>query len=299
MQASDAAFGHYVPPQHRLVTRGLRTFVGAFRRPVTGFALAVLIFVGFLAIFAPLIDRYDPTAIAAGQQLQAPSSTHWLGTDDVGRDVYSRVVHGARVSLTVGVAAVVFAGVIGWALGVVSAYLGGVVDLLLQRLIDAMMAFPTILLALALISALGRSEKNVIIAIGLVIAPSVARIVRASTLSVREEVYVLAARSVGATDLRIVLRYITPNIVGPLIVVATVALGGAIISEASLSFLGLGTPPPDPTWGSMIGGTARFKLEQAPWLIWGPGAALTLTVLATNVLGDSLRDRLDPRLRRR
>jgi peptide/nickel transport system permease protein len=194
---------------------------------------------------------------------------------------------------------VLIAGVIGWAIGIVSAYLGGLVDLLLQRVIDAMMAFPTILLALALIAALGRSEKNVTIAIALVIAPNVARIVRASTLTVREEMFVLAARSVGVSDVRIMVRHITPNIVGPLIVVATVALGGAVISEASLSFLGLGTPPPDPTWGSMIGGTARYKLEQAPWLIWAPGAAITLTVLATNVLGDSLRDRLDPKLRRR
>ncbi len=298
MQATDLTFGH-APSQRPLVLRGLRSFIGAFRQPVTGFALGILLFIAFLAIFAPLIDRYPPTEIAPGQQMQGPSAAHWLGTDDVGRDVYSRVIHGARVSLFVGISAVLLAGIIGWAIGIASAYIGGLVDLLLQRVIDAMMAFPTILLALALIAALGRSEKNVIIAIGLVIAPNVARIVRASTLTVREEMYVLAARSVGVTDVRIVMRHITPNIVGPLIVVATVALGGAIISEASLSFLGLGTPPPNPTWGSMIGGTARYKLEQAPWLIWGPGAALTLTVLATNVLGDSLRDRLDPRLRRR
>lgn len=298
MQMTEAIF--QPPSRARLpVMSTLLSVRDLYRRPVTAVAFSILLIVAVFALLAPWIDRYPPTEIAAGQQLQGPSTEHWLGTDDVGRDVYSRVIHGSRVSLTVGISAVLLAGLIGWAIGIVSAYLGGIVDLLVQRVIDAMMAFPTILLALALIAALGRSEKNVIIAIALVIAPNVARIVRASTLTVREEMYVLAARATGVSDLRIMFRHITPNIVGPLIVVATVALGGAIISEASLSFLGLGTPPPDPTWGSMIGGTARYKLEQAPWLIWAPGAAITLTVLATNVLGDSLRDRLDPKLRRR
>jgi len=260
-----------------------------------GFIFLVMI---FMALTAPLITSHDINALTR-DRLLGPSRAHWFGTDEFGRDLYTRIVYGARISLYVGVLSVLFGTTTGALLGTVSAYFGGRLDSIVQRIMDALMAFPALVLALAVVAALGQSTINVIIAISIVILPTANRVLRASTLSAKQNMYVESARAVGATHGRIILRHILPNCMAPYIVVATVALGGAILSEASLSFLGLGTPPPDPSWGAMLSGSAQTYIRSAPWLGIFPGVAITLAVFAANLLGDGLRDILDPKLRQR
>jgi peptide/nickel transport system permease protein len=248
------------------------------------------------AIFAPLIAPYDPIIQELVMRRRPPSQEHLLGRDDLGRDILSRIIFGARTSLQVGVMSVGFAIVIGAIIGAVSGYLGGWVDNIVMRLMDIMLAFPALLLALAIVTILGPGLLNMLYAIGIVSIPAYARIVRASVLSVKEQDYILAARAIGAPPSRILFRNVFPNTLTPLIVQATLGIGTAILDSAGLSFLGLGAQPPQPEWGAMLG-QGRFAVFTAPHIVLFPGLAIMLTVLGFNLLGDGLRDALDPKLR--
>lgn len=279
-------------------SRGTRARRLARSKPLGVVGITLVLVVGLLSLFADVVTSYSPTQLA-GVPLQGPSRDHWFGTDDFGRDVFSRVVHGGRVSVTVGFFSVAAGLLSGTVIGVLSAYRGGWFDLIIQRIVDAMMAFPTLVLALAVVAALGTSQRNVVIAIGVSIFPNVARVARSVVLSIREEPYVEAARASGASDMGIMSRHIFPNIVPPLIVIATAFFGSAVVAEAALSFVGLGIPPPNPSWGNMMSGAARTYITVAPWMAIFPGVALSLLVFGINLFGDSLRDVLDPQLRNR
>jgi peptide/nickel transport system permease protein len=259
-------------------------------------AVIVTIFV-LTAALADVIAPTDPTATNSKFSLAAPGGMFWLGADFMGRDMYSRVVHGARISLAVGAGAMGLGGLIGITVGLASGYLGGWFDLLLQRLLDIMQALPLLVMAIVMAAALGPSLRNTIIAIAIPLVPTVARVVRSSTLSLREQPFVEAARAVGMGELRIAVRHVLPNTLAPLIVLATAQIGSAILVEASLSFLGLGIPEPHPSWGRMLSESAAEYVRTAPWLVIFPGVAISLTVFGTNLLGDALRDILDPRQR--
>ena len=249
----------------------------------------------FTAVFADIITPTDPTSTNAKYSLAAPSSLFWLGADFMGRDMFSRIVHGARISLAVGAGAMGLGALIGISVGLASGYLGGWFDLLVQRLLDIMQSLPLLVMAIVMAASLGPSLKNTIFAIAIPLVPTVARVVRSSTLSLREQPFVEAARAVGMGELRIAVRHVLPNTLAPLIVLATAQLGSAILVEASLSFLGLGIPEPHPSWGRMLSESAAEYVRTAPWLVIFPGVAISLTVFGTNLLGDALRDILDPR----
>jgi peptide/nickel transport system permease protein len=263
-------------------------------RPTAVFGGVVLIGVIVLALFAPWIAPYDPLATSWSLVRKAPSAAHWLGTDEVGRDLLSRIIWGARASLSAGVIAVAIAVGVGVPTGMVAGYVGGWTDALISRLTDAMLAIPFLILAIALAAFLGPSLGNAMIAIGVTATPIFVRLARGQVLAARAEDYVEAARAVGNPPIRILLRHILPNILPPVMVQATLAVAAAIIAEASLSFLGLGQQPPAPSWGSMLNTAQRF-LTQAPWMAIFPGLAIFLTVLAFNLFGDGLRDAMDPR----
>lgn len=265
-----------------------------WRRPAAVFGGTVLLLVLVLALFAPWLAPYDPLATSWSAVRKAPSLAHWFGTDEVGRDLLSRVIWGARASLSAGLVAVVIAVAIGLPLGMMAGYLGGWVDMVIGRLTDAMLAIPFLILAIALAAFLGPSLSNAMIAIGVTATPIFVRLARGQVIQARAEDWVEAARSVGNPRARILVRHILPNILPPVLVQATLTIASAIIAEASLSFLGLGQQPPAPSWGSMLNTAQRF-LTQAPWMALFPGAAIFLTVLAFNLFGDALRDALDPR----
>lgn len=269
----------------------------ARRKPLGAFGAVVLASTIFLAIFANVVAPYDPLEIAPRIKLQTPTAQHLFGTDNLGRDILSRIIYGARSSIYVGTIALLLGTVSGTILGIVSAYLGGKFDLLVQRVVDSVQAFPLLILAMAVVAMLGASSMTLIIALAIVLVPGTSRVLRGATLSVKENQYVEAARALGATGTRIVFQHILPNVTAPIIILASVQLGSTIIVEASLSFLGLGTPPPTPTWGGMLGGTGRQFLIQAPHLALFPAIAISLAVLGINLFGDGLRDVLDPRLR--
>jgi len=259
-------------------------------------ALIVLLFI-FTAAFANFIAPMDPTATNAKASLATPGAEYWLGADFMGRDMFSRIVYGARISLAVGAGATLLGGVLGVAIGLMSGYLGGWFDLATQRVMDIMQSLPLLVMALVMAASLGPSLENTIFAIAIPLVPSVARVVRSSTLSLREQPFVEAARAVGMGEVRIAVRHVLPNTLAPLIVLATAQLGSAILTEASLSFLGLGIPEPYPSWGRMLSESAAEYVRTAPWLVIFPGVAISLTVFGTNLLGDALRDILDPRQR--
>ena len=276
-------------PWRRAVSRLVK------RRGAMVGAVVVLFFV-VVAVAAPLIAPYDPVATSWSAVRKPPSLEHWFGTDEIGRDVLSRVIFGARASLLAGVVSVCISLACGVPIGLVSGYVGGFLDGLLMRITDALLACPFLILAIALAAFLGPSLTNAMIAIGISAMPAFIRLTRAQVLNAKVEDYVEAARAVGNPHRRIVLRHILPNILAPIMVQATLAIAAAIIAEASLSFLGLGQQPPAPSWGSMLN-TAKNFLEQAPWMATWPGAAIFSVVLAFNLLGDGLRDALDPRYR--
>ncbi len=282
-----AEAGRRERPWRRAVRRRVRR-----RAAVAG--LAVVLFFIALAVLAPLVSPYDPLATDWLAVRKPPSPQHWFGTDEIGRDVLARIVWGSRASLLAGLVSVSLALAVGVPLGLVSGYLGGIVDGTLMRLIDAMLAIPFLILAIALAAFLGPNLTNAMIAIGVSQMPIFARLTRGQVLSVKHEDYVEAARALGNPHRRIVLRHIFPNIVPPLLVQATLAAAAAIIAEASLSFLGLGQQPPDPSWGSMLN-TAKNFISQAPWMAFWPGLAIFSLVLSLNLFGDGLRDALDPR----
>jgi peptide/nickel transport system permease protein len=250
------------------------------------------------AIFAPLIEPYQPDAIALGATLHAPSAAHWFGTDQLGRDLFSRALFGARISLTIAAAAVLVAGLGGSLLGITAGYLGGAVDAVVMRLADIQLALPALILALVLVGAIGFGVGNLILVLSLANWARFARVVRSEALSLREREFVLLARLAGASRLRIILRHIAPNVINTFIVLATLDVGSIIILEATLSFVGLGVQPPTPSWGSMIS-DGRGYLEDAWWISVMPGAMLMATVLSANLLGDALRDRFNPALSRK
>jgi peptide/nickel transport system permease protein len=249
-----------------------------------------------VAVLADPISPYDPTEMHPDDRLQPPSVTYLLGTDEFGRDVLSRLIHGARVSLKVAILSVAAAGLLGCFLGILSGYAGGKFDNLTMRVMDVVFAFPAILLALGIVAVLGAGSNNAIVAIALVYTPIFARVARGPVLVTKEMEYVTAAHSIGTRSSRIVSRHILPNIAPPIVVQVSLALSWAILTEASLSFLGLGTQPPQPSWGSMLSESRRL-MELAPWTAIFPGAAIMFAVLGFNLLGDALRDVLDPRLR--
>jgi peptide/nickel transport system permease protein len=256
--------------------------------------LAVVLFFIVLAILAPFVSPYDPLATSWAAVRKPPSALHWFGTDEIGRDVLARVIWGARASLLAGLVSVSLALAAGVPIGLVSGYCGGIVDGTLMRMVDAMLAIPFLILAIALAAFLGPDLINAMIAIGVSQTPIFARLTRGQVLTVKHEDYIEAARAVGNPHNRIVLRHILPNIIPPLLVQATLAAATAIIAEASLSFLGLGEQPPDPSWGSMLN-TAKNFISQAPWMALWPGLAIFALVLSLNLFGDGLRDALDPR----
>lgn len=268
------------------------------RRHPLGAAAALLILGMMLAAgAAPWVVPYDPLAADYLTMFSPPSPRHWLGTDAFGRDVLSRLIFGARTALIIGVSASLIGATLGAVLGVVSAYFGGTIDLMIQRLVDIVISFPLIILAMAILAILGMGMVNLIAAIALSFVPRVQLVVRASALGIRRTAYVEAARAIGAGHWRIIFRHMVPNVVAPYLVMLTAFLGQAILLEASLSFLGLGVAEPTPAWGLMLSGAAVEFVQRAPWMAVVPGLAITVTVLAFNVLGDSLRDALDPRLR--
>ncbi|MDE2005961.1 MAG: ABC transporter permease [Rhodospirillales bacterium] len=273
----------------------LRLALGRFRRHRTGMVGFALV-AGFVAIAAaaPLIAPYAPIAASWDAIRQAPSLVHWMGTDEIGRDELSRVLWGARASLAAGVVSVLIAGAIGVPAGLAAGFAGGATDAVLSRLVDAMLAIPFLILAIALAAFLGPNLRNAMIAIGITTAPVLMRVARAATLDVMTQDYIEAARALGNPPWRLALRHVVPNILPPLLVQSTLAIASAIIAEASLSFLGLGEQPPTPSWGSMLNAAQQF-LTQSPWLATFPGLAIFLTVLGFNLVGDGLRDALDPR----
>ena len=251
-----------------------------------------------LAMFAAVLAPYDPYVGDYGVQFARPSAEHWFGTDEFGRDVLSRIMYGARIALFVGFAASFIGCTIGAFLGVISAYWGGRVDLLLERLMDILLAFPQLILALAVASILGPAVQNVVIAISIPVIPRVARVIRAAAMSVKEHVFVEAVQALGATRRRVILQHIIPNVAAPYIIMVTAQLGAAILAEAALSYLGLGAAEPTPSWGLMLSGSAPSYAEKAPWIALFPGIAISLGVFGFNLFGDSLRDALDPKLRK-
>lgn len=259
-------------------------------------AVIAMVFVA-AALFAEGLATHDPLQTNAAMSLAKPGGEMFLGADFMGRDVYSRIVHGARISLAVGIVSTLLGGILGVMIGLVSGYMLGWVDLLFQRLIDIMQALPLLVMALVMAAALGPSLENTIIAISIPLVPNVARVVRSSTLAIREMPFVEAARAAGMSETRIAVGHVLPNTLAPVIVLATAQLGSAILVEASLSFLGLGIPEPHPSWGRMLSESAAEYVRTAPWLVVFPGIAISLAVFGTNLLGDAVRDALDPRQR--
>jgi peptide/nickel transport system permease protein len=268
-----------------------------YRHPLGAAAGVIMGLVVLAALAATIVATQDPTRTDATQTFLPPGPRHWLGTDHLGRDIYSRIVYGARVSLAVGLTTSALGGIVGGAVGLASGYGRGVATAAIQPVLDIMQGFPLLVLALVLTAALGPSLPTVIVAIAVPFIPRVARVVRATTLAIREATYVEAALALGASGLRVVVRHIVPNTLAPLIVLTTAQVGSAILVEAALSFLGLGVPEPYPSWGRMLSVSAAEFAQRAPWVVIFPGAAISVVVFASNLLGDSLRDFLDPRLR--
>ncbi len=276
---------------------GVLGFLGTFRRQRLGMVGAILLSLTVIAaIGAPWLAPYDPNKIDPLRVLESPGADHWFGTDGLGRDVFSRVLFGARVSLYSGILVVSVSMVVGTTIGLVAGYAGGVVDSVLMRAMDALLAFPGLVFALAVTAALGPSLTNAMIAIAVLSFPGAARVVRGETLSLRARDFVTAERVLGASPVRIIFRHILPNAIAPIIVIASLRVGGAILIETGLSFLGLGVQPPQASWGSMVNEGSRF-LERAPWISMASGGAIFLAVLGANLVGDAVRDTLDPRLR--
>jgi peptide/nickel transport system permease protein len=295
--ANVATAADELPDANRSPLRAARQFI---RRQPLGTAGLVIVLVMFAAgAMAGWIAPYDPEANDFTAMMQAPSWEHLLGTDQLGRDIFSRLVFGARTALLVGFSSAVVGGIIGLVLGVTSAYFGGWFDLVFQRVLDVLMAFPLIILALAVVAVFGTGVTNVIIAITVPLVPRCGRVVRASALAVREVPFVDAARALGFSHARIVLRHMVPNVVAPFLILLSAFVGQAILAEASLSYLGLGVQEPVPAWGLMLQGGAEEYATTAPWIAVFPGLAIVLTVLGISLFGDALRDAIDPKLRDR
>lgn len=273
---------------------GIRSFM---RNKTAVVGLAIVVFFIILALLAPLISPYDYKAQVLSERLQAPSSTHWFGTDDLGRDILTRTLYGARISLWVGFVSVIGSIIIGTFLGILAGFYGRWVDMLISRVFDILLAFPAILLAIAIVAILGPSLQNALYAIAIVNIPTYGRLVRSRVLSLRQEEFITAARATGVRDVRILFRHILPNSLTPIIVQGTLGVATAIIEAAGLGFLGMGAQPPEPEWGKMLSDSRQF-IQTAPWTVIFPGVSILLTSLGFNLMGDGLRDTFDPRMKR-
>jgi peptide/nickel transport system permease protein len=293
---TDAALQANLPvkPAGRLDSPAGRALQNLFERPSAVIGLIVIAIFIVLAVFAPLIAPYEPLATSWSLVRKAPSAAHWFGTDELGRDILSRIIFGTRASLSAGVISISIAVGVGVPLGLLAGYCGGFIDALISRITDAMLACPALILAIALAAFLGPSLTNAMIAIGVTATPIFIRLTRGQTINVRVENYIEAAEAIGNSSLRIALRHVLPNIIPALLVQITLSIAGAIIAEAALSFLGLGQQPPSPSWGSMLNSAQRF-LTSAPWMAFWPGLSIFLVVMSFNLLGDGLRDALDPK----
>ena len=296
MSAIAPALSYKVPARRHPVAQFI------LHQPLGAGGLVCIVIMALAAIFAPWVTPYDPLAVDYGSMLAAPSWQHWMGTDSFGRDVMTRVIYGARTALAVGFLASLVGSTGGAVIGVVSAYFGGKIDMLIQGVMDILLSFPIIVLALTVVAMLGQNivfgvDVNLIIAISIPMVPRVGRVVRASALAIRELPYIDAARAAGFTNTRIIFRHMVPNVVAPYLIMLTAYVAQAILSEASLSFLGLGVTEPTASWGLMLSGAAADFYQQAPWMIIFPGVAISLAVFAFNLFGDSLRDWLDPKIK--
>jgi len=288
--------------QYKVPKRRHPVLLFVTQQPLGAGGLIFIFLMALCAAFAPWVAPYDPLTVDYAAQLVAPSREHWLGTDSFGRDVASRIIYGARTALAIGFIASLVGSTLGAIIGVVSAYFGGKVDLVIQGIMDVLLSFPIIVLAITVVAILGNNvvlgiDVNLIVAIALPMLPRVERVVRASALAIRELPYVDAARAAGYSHTRIIFRHIVPNVVAPYLIMLTAFVAQAILAEASLSFLGLGVTEPTPSWGLMLSGAAADFYQQAPWMIVYPGIAISLGVFAFNLFGDSLRDWLDPKIK--
>jgi peptide/nickel transport system permease protein len=270
-----------------------------WRQPLGTVGIVIVFIIAIAGVSAGWLSPYEPTANDFGSMTEPPSWAHLLGTDQLGRDILSRILYGARTALIVGFVSAIFGSLVGLVLGVASAYFGGLIDLAMQRVMDVMMAFPLIIMALAIVAIFGTGVHNVIVAITIPLVPRCARVVRATALAIREMPYVDAARACGFGHTRIILRHMSPNVMAPFLIMLTAFVGQAILAEASLSYLGLGVQEPVPAWGLMLQGGAEEYATTAPWIAIFPGLAIMLTVFGFNLFGDALRDALDPKLRDR
>jgi len=282
---------------HRRRSGGRRLLALARRKPLGAIGAGLMLALILVAAFAPLLAPHDPYESISGARLLSPSLDHPMGTDNLGRDLLSRIIYGARISLLIGVLAGGLGTLGGLVVGLVSGYAGGWADNVIQRVVDSLMAFPGLILALTLVATLGPSLRNVMIAIAIGAIPNTSRVIRGAVLSVKEEDFVSAAHALGAPGWRIAVFHIIPNIMAPVLILASVGFGVSIIAEASLSFLGLGAQPPTPSWGVMLSGPSRRFMTDAPWMAIFPGLAISMVIFGINIFGDALRDILDPRLR--
>ena len=287
----------------RARVNGLETLqaLGRFarRKPLGAIGAIIVVALLVMAVFAERIAPYGYDETIRGARMQSPSMTYWLGTDNLSRDIWSRIVYGARVSITVGFATVGLAVLLATTVGVSSGYFGGAYDLIVQRIVDAWLSFPYLVIVLSVMAVLGPGLFNVVISLAIIIAAVNSRVIRSATIAIAHGTYVEAARAVGCGHARIILRHILPNVAATIIILATIGLGTAILAESALSFLGFGVPPPYPAWGAMLSGSGRTYMFRAPWMAIWPGVAISLAVFGFNMLGDALRDVLDPRLRGR
>jgi peptide/nickel transport system permease protein len=281
-----------------VVRRGARA-LGRFavRKPLGAIGAVIVIAMLIMAVFAERIAPYSYDETIRGARMRPPSAAHWLGTDNLSRDLWSRIVYGARVSVTVGFATIALGIAAATAIGVSSAYFGGTYDLVLQRIVDAWLSFPYLVIILSVMAVLGPGRLNLIISVAIIAAATNSRVIRGAALSVMQNQFVEAARAMGCGHARIILRHVLPNVTATIIILATIGLGAVILAESALSFLGFGVPPPYPSWGAMLSGSGRTYMLRAPWMAIWPGVAISLAVFGFNMLGDALRDVLDPRLR--
>jgi peptide/nickel transport system permease protein len=289
------------PVQSLSFGQGLWSAVRSFAKtsPIGAISALFLLILGLVTLFADQVAPYHPFEADFLALRQAPSAQHWLGTDNLGRDVLSRLIHGGRISLAVAVVSTLLSKIIGLAWGVLTGYIGSTFDLVSQRIVDVLLAFPGIILAMLLLSALGGGFTTVVVAITLLSIAGTVRVIRSVVLSIKSMAYVESAQAIGATSLRVMVQHITPQCIAPILVLTSASLGGAIFAEAALSFLGLGIPQPTPSWGNMLGGILSNQFRPQWWLVIFPGLTITLTILAFNLVGDALRDHLDPRLKGR
>jgi peptide/nickel transport system permease protein len=294
----EAIAGARVARRDPVIPRCVRALmIFCRRKPLGALGGAIVLVMLVMAAGADWIAHYPYDETIAGARMKPPGAQFWMGTDNLSRDMWSRVVYGARVSVTVGFATIVLGTLIAAAVGISSAYVGGAYDMAVQRVVDAWMSFPYLVIILSIMAVLGPGLVNVILSLSILIAASGARVIRGAALSVMQNPYMEAARAMGSGHLRIVLRYVLPNVLATVIILATIGLGAVILAESSLSFLGFGVPPPYPSWGAMLSGSGRSYMYRAPWMALWPGLAISMAVFGFNMLGDALRDVLDPRLR--